>query len=682
MNTRSPWLLGLTLLCSPVLAAEGDEVVSFEYRFAPAINSEVLADRETEYWARVYRPKATSAAPLPVVMFLHGNHATCRKVFPRRGEEATCDYTDSGKCPEGYEVIPNHAGYEDVSKSLVKSGAVVVSINANRGITCASRADTDAAGIEDWSLNLARGRLVLAHLQLLSLWNEGAGPSMPAFESNLKELQGQLDLERVGVVGHSRGGEGVRAAYNYIKPAHSAWRERNPKLRIQGIFEIAPVDGQAPPVLNPDSLPWAVLLPHCDGDVRTMMGMRVFDRMYSSDDWSFQERVLTPKAAVAIYGANHNGFNSEWGLSDSLGCVDQMPIFPIYGASRAQTKILDFFTGAFFRSHLKIGSEKEALRAFSPRYPLPDSISSISDLSRDYLSGVSGIYARFYGGMDGDPNFEVSQVKLEAVRSPNHGHAISTRSLEWARSGSDVYFLSKMVAPASLENYRHLEFRVAALRNDELPKRLDFSIQLQDSSGALSVPVQLSSALALYQAPERRELMHIARFPLKVFAGINPAQVVGVRWTFDRTTGGKILLSDPKLSATEPADEESAPREASPQLARGPTVLSAPTDVISYPATYRMSVTSVRLESMLKARSKMYVKVRVRSNHSFQARGAMFVAEIGDQAIRRVMHSPGNAHELIVFLTAEEALMLEALGSARVYYEGSADQESWRLSRD
>jgi hypothetical protein len=65
----------------------------------------------------------------------------------------------------------------------------------------------------------ARGILVMRHLQNLSQWNRHGGtPSGVGVE-----LQDHLDFANIGMMGHSRGGDGVRAAYNDYIAAGSIW---------------------------------------------------------------------------------------------------------------------------------------------------------------------------------------------------------------------------------------------------------------------------------------------------------------------------------------------------------------------------------------------------------------------------------------------------------------------------
>lgn len=85
--------------------------------------------------------------------------------------------------------------------------------------------------------------MVLRHLQKLSEWKacttNPACQSLPGTAAAV-DLRAKLDFANVGLLGHSRGGQGVRGAYNLHKPSGSVWRSRIPNLSIKGIFEIAP----------------------------------------------------------------------------------------------------------------------------------------------------------------------------------------------------------------------------------------------------------------------------------------------------------------------------------------------------------------------------------------------------------------------------------------------------------
>ena len=116
-------------------------------------------------------------------------------------------------------------------------------------------------------------------------------------------MRGKLDYSQIGLFGHSRGGEGVRAALNQYRDLGSIWPSqfRN-KPRFRALFELAPVDGQTNRVLDAEGVAWNVLLPTCDGDVSDLQGQRVFDRMINAR----AEKAPTPKSMFTVEGTNHN----------------------------------------------------------------------------------------------------------------------------------------------------------------------------------------------------------------------------------------------------------------------------------------------------------------------------------------------------------------------------------------
>ncbi len=192
---------------------QGRYVTTAEYQFPAGIDTDVLAQRPIELWARVYRPIDLSKGPFPVIVFLHGNHGACGTGENPRVDDSIL-YSHAGICPPGYVVTPNHAGYEYLGIPLASCGFIVVSVNANRGIN-------GAQGVPgDKGLNLARGRLILKHLHRWYEWNTlGGAPESLGVGSD--GFIGRVDLKHVGLMGHSRGGEGARAAYRQYREADS-----------------------------------------------------------------------------------------------------------------------------------------------------------------------------------------------------------------------------------------------------------------------------------------------------------------------------------------------------------------------------------------------------------------------------------------------------------------------------
>src|SRR4051812_28062407 len=118
---------------------------SSEYKLPAAIDPDVTTALATELWARVYRPVTLSNAPHPLLVFLHGNHGTCGR-YPGIGPgryDINIQYTFPAPCPTGYVVVPSHEGYGYLAERLASWGYIVVSINANRGVTAAPAEEGD-----------------------------------------------------------------------------------------------------------------------------------------------------------------------------------------------------------------------------------------------------------------------------------------------------------------------------------------------------------------------------------------------------------------------------------------------------------------------------------------------------------------------------------------------------------
>ncbi|MDD9205057.1 hypothetical protein PU560_01090, partial [Georgenia sp. 10Sc9-8] len=136
----------------------------------------------------------------------------------------------------------------------------------------------------------ARGGLILSHLDLLAQANAGDAPALDPV------LTGRLDLDHVGLMGHSRGGDGVvRAAL-----MNAALEE---PYGIESVLPLAPVDFGR---LSLPDVPTYTMLPYCDGDVVNLQGQH----FYEDSRYAFDDDVL--RATGLVMGANHNFFNTVW----------------------------------------------------------------------------------------------------------------------------------------------------------------------------------------------------------------------------------------------------------------------------------------------------------------------------------------------------------------------------------
>ena len=119
------------------------------------------------------------------------------------------------------------------------------------------------------------------------------------------KLTGRLDLDHIGLMGHSKGGEAVSRLLELNVG-------RQPQYNIDGVVALAPSDSgnQAPGERAPGTN-WAVLLPACDGDVFDVQGGNGFERAKAAP----QGRRFA-KFQWLVAGTNHDWFNTVWYQED------------------------------------------------------------------------------------------------------------------------------------------------------------------------------------------------------------------------------------------------------------------------------------------------------------------------------------------------------------------------------
>lgn len=513
-------------------------VNSGEYKFPARVDADILADTATELWAKAYWPTDLSVKR-PVLYFLHGNHATCGTGSNPRSDY-DCTYTNEGTCPAGSVVVPNHEGYDYLAKHLASHGYVVVSINANRGITCGSGLDSD------WGLNLARGRLVLRHIEEWTKWASagGAPASLGIADDFFKD---RVDFAQVGLMGHSRGGEGVRAALNLYREKGSKWKTRIPGLEIRGIFEIGAVDGQSGRVLDADDTAWNQLLPMCDGDVSSLEGRMPFERMILKT----RETRKTPKSITMAWGTNHNFYNSEWQVSDSFGCSGHDSISGPGPISEAQQKVAVSTASAFFFGHVGEKRDESFLGNFDPSFDQPGTLTSVTRVDRDHFYTADDVYAVRVDDFDRATGMSSSGEAnvAQGIQVQNDGYQSPKRAeIEWKTASVDN-FLQVNWTPegrgSDVAAYTSLDFRISRQMSHMGSKdATDFSVALVNADGTPSTTVPLSNYLHFVGPANSNAVYQTVRIPMSDFGLSRDAKIRGVRFVFDKSAAGAIYLAN------------------------------------------------------------------------------------------------------------------------------------------
>jgi hypothetical protein len=216
--------------------------------------------------------------PSPVIVLVHGNHGSCDA-----GQDSTTATCAAFK--------RNEAGYAYLGENLASWGYTVFSLSQDQLMMRQDSAK--GKGMHQ------RRLLIAATLDALTAANKATGLPIDAHTTIGTTLAGKLDMTRIGLMGHSRGGDAVTSFIDYNRT-----RTDGPRYPLRGVIALAPVDYERK---APYGTPFMSILPFCDGDVSNLQGARFFERsQYINGDDPF------PKVQSSQLGAIHNWYNTVW----------------------------------------------------------------------------------------------------------------------------------------------------------------------------------------------------------------------------------------------------------------------------------------------------------------------------------------------------------------------------------
>jgi hypothetical protein len=306
-------------------------------------------------WAQICYPVVGNQplSQMPIALFLAGNFPNCK--LQEQGKEAgyfdwegkytpdlQVEIVPPGVCPEE-KIIPSHRGFDYLLEELASHGIFAISISPH-----------EIQGHNELWNFLARAELILQFIDKLEDWNENGrdpfGPSKGQQQDGI--FHHQLDLHKILLVGHSRGGEAVLAAQELKKD-----RGEN-NSSIVAIVAIAPTRMSGDSLITPNyeaSDPYYLLLGARDNDIVSLSGLATYQ---------LADNTNATKNKAIVYGANHNYFNTEWAkiFDEAAGVSDPALIMD---PAEQQAITLTTVT-AFSRWHLQ--NEQKYREMFTGRY--------------------------------------------------------------------------------------------------------------------------------------------------------------------------------------------------------------------------------------------------------------------------------------------------------------------------
>lgn len=268
----------------------------------------------------------------PVIILVHGNHGGCKV----GGGYPVGSVPSGGSAPGCTEFNRNDQGYSYLAENLATWGYAVASIDQDQLMSY-----QDQSGAK----GMHQRRLMIA-AQLDGLYEANQAPVPLDADHNLEDrLVGKLDFTKIGLMGHSRGGDAVTSFMDYNRTRPAPGR----KYHIAGVISLAPVDYER---RAPYGSAYLTILPACDGDVSNLQGARFYERGQRVDPGD-----PFPKIQMYLHGANHGNFNTVWSADSDDAWSGDDP------ACGARTAVPTFWTAQTAPTPADVGF----LRSMDPR---------------------------------------------------------------------------------------------------------------------------------------------------------------------------------------------------------------------------------------------------------------------------------------------------------------------------
>jgi len=558
LRTLHIWILTICLLSAADPSLPGPfSVVHDGYDYGDSAWSHPDLPGDVEFTAAITRPAELQAGPFPLLLILHGRHASTYD--PVAG-------TSGQWWPpaEGEISLPNHRGYAWLADLLASHGCFVVSVRHN-GMVLHDSSQADG-GSHD------RAHLLRAHYDYWrTLASSGAAPFGTRF-------QGRVDCTRIGVLGHSRGGAGIASFVDML-------RMDGLDSAVRAVGLIAPTNWRRAKF---HGMPLAFITGYLDGDVTDIGGMHYFD--------DFRHIDPSPRHLAVIMGGNHNFFNSYWDPSVfALGSWDDAPADVAYAIEgEQQRELAAAWLGAFYRQYLLADQrwlpqliDPASLGATLPEgelhlgYQPPRSarlvVNGTRELdaitSNDLAGAVSddgAMTASTIGGGEPEPDHLINPKK--------QGYAHSYQEVHWDDSPpglrqvvltwTDVDGVWRNDVPAAYQDcsaLTHLQFRLGVVfvhAGNAVDQAQDLHVVIRDGNGQ-EQGLRLSDWSAAGGYPREaagdqdwpKLMLYPVRMPLSAFDAVDLSDVQAIELHSDIIASGQIILSDLLLDR----DDDSAP---------------------------------------------------------------------------------------------------------------------------
>lgn len=465
----------------------------------------------------------TGEGPFPLAVFAHGNHDPLENSTP---------------------------GYLYLCSLLASHGMIAATIDVNF-LNGLNQGENDGRAI-----------VHLEHIKQFQLWNQQSG----------HPLAGKIDLSRIMIVGHSRGGEAVGHASLFNSMSSIQFDPQSPPIwfdgseglgpygfNLQAVVAIAPTDQQYVSVSGPTKVKDNYLILHGsrDGDVFTFEGYKTYDRAHAVDLNNPTQPAQGFKSLLWIHGANHNYFNSVWQQesTNTIERTQQEQIAKIYIGAIAQAALQDrheYFN--LLKNHV-VGVEAGWLPPinFVSQFQSPDR-RFIQHFEEDTLAVSKPIVGRV-------DTSKIDAQKLSLNGDSPFDHLFQeTQGLRLAwNSGHRSYRVQLASNTLDVDQFKFLAFRVGQSieTNNPVGQDQDFTIEVSDGSSQVALPASSINRLIypdrindVVEGAFARTVLQTFFIPTKQLQaeGLYVDRLAEIKFVFDQVPSGTLYFDELQLT--------------------------------------------------------------------------------------------------------------------------------------
>ncbi|MNJ38623.1 Alpha/beta hydrolase family protein [compost metagenome] len=378
------------------------------------------------------------------------------------------------------------------------------------------------------------------HVESLLKANKGDNPGYPV------DLKDKIDFEKIGLIGHSRGGETI---------FDIAMDQKNREIDIKAILSVAPT------MLFEKKWPdtnVAILVPEYDGDVIQLDGFNMY-RILNSEGQKNRNHYVT-----LLKGANHNYFNRNIQINDALmrsteDISDQLT------REQQESFLMDYAVG-FFDSSFR-GNNEHFINIHNPQ---PDKMYGLDvksmfrseqavdlvdvDTTDDFIAEGAIIEATTDSWF-----YKDDKILIDTITSGLEPYNLRALiNIKWEKSDSRVIISPRV---QDFSKFTSLTLNMVIDSADELNQPNNsqrFTIGLRDVDGNFSKIVLPEGLNALDYTSGKIDSTQVfeetlyywsvaspisaINLPLNEFKDVNLKRIESIEMIFDQTDSGSVYI--------------------------------------------------------------------------------------------------------------------------------------------